>query len=61
MDEQDLLKAIQEAVERDQRTRQQHADMRELRDRYESLTAREQEVLLQVISGPASTGSTIVG
>ena len=51
VDEQDLLKAIQEAVERDRRTRQQHADMRELRDRYESLTAREQEVLLQVISG----------
>jgi len=51
VDEQDLLKAIQEAVERDRRTRQQHAHMRELRDRYESLTAREQEVLLQVISG----------
>jgi len=51
VDEQDLLKAIQEAIERDRRQRQQHAEMRELRDRYESLTAREQEVMQQVISG----------
>ncbi len=51
VDEQDLLRAIQEAIDRDRRTRQQHADMRELRDRYESLTAREQEVMRQVISG----------
>src|SRR4029453_13951231 len=40
-----------QAIERDRRTRQQHADMRQLRDRYESLTAREQEVMRQVISG----------
>jgi FixJ family two-component response regulator len=51
VDEQDLLKAIEEAIERDRRTRQQHADMRDLRDRYESLTAREQEVMRQVVSG----------
>ena len=51
VEEQDLLKAIQEAIERDRRTRQQHAGMRDLRDRYESLTAREQEVLRQVVSG----------
>ena len=51
MDEQDLLKAIQEAVERDRRTRQQQADVRDLRDRYESLTSREQEVMQQVVSG----------
>lgn len=50
-DEQDLLQAIQEAVERDRRTRQQHAEMRELQNRYESLTAREQEVMQQVVSG----------
>ncbi|HVN21341.1 MAG TPA: response regulator [Dongiaceae bacterium] len=50
-DEQDLLQAIQEAVERDRRTRQQHAEMRELRNRYESLTAREQEVMQHVVSG----------
>jgi FixJ family two-component response regulator len=50
-DEEDLLKAIQEAIERDRRTRQQHADTRDLRDRYESLTAREQEVMRHVVSG----------
>src|SRR5271157_5113722 len=50
-DEQDLLRAIQEAIERDRRTRQQHAEMRELQNRYESLTAREQEVMQQVVSG----------
>jgi FixJ family two-component response regulator len=51
VDEQDLLKAIQEAIERDRRTRQQHAERRALRERYASLTAREQEVMQQVISG----------
>ena len=50
-DEQKLLQAIQEAIERDRRTRQQHAEMRELRERYESLTAREQEVMQGVVSG----------
>jgi FixJ family two-component response regulator len=50
-DEQDLLQAIHEAVERDRRTRQQHAEMHELQDRFESLTAREQEVMQQVVSG----------
>ena len=51
VDEQDLLRAIQEAIDRDRRTRQQHADMHELRSRYDSLTAREREVMQQVISG----------
>jgi FixJ family two-component response regulator len=51
VDEQDLLNAIQEAIEHDRRTRQQQADVRDLRDRYESLTSREQEVMQQVISG----------
>ena len=51
VDEQDLLKAIQEAVERDRRTRQQQAELGDLRDRYQSLTVREQEVMRQVISG----------
>ena len=51
VDEQELLQAIKEAVERDRRTRQQHDEMNELRGRYESLTAREQEVMQQVISG----------
>ena len=51
VDEEALLQAIEEAVERDRRTRQQHVDMSELRGRYESLSAREQEVMQQVISG----------
>ena len=51
VDEEELLKAIQEAIERDRRTRQQHAELHDLRDRYQSLTAREQEVMQQVISG----------
>ena len=50
-DEHDLLQAIQEAVERDRRTRQRHAAMLELQHRYESLTPREREVMQQVISG----------
>lgn len=51
VDEQELLRAIQEAVERYRRMRRQRVEMSELRDRYESLTAREQEVMQQVISG----------
>jgi FixJ family two-component response regulator len=51
VDEQELLQAIEEAVERDRRTRQQRVGMNELRGRYESLTRREQEVMQQVISG----------
>jgi RNA polymerase sigma factor (sigma-70 family) len=50
-DEEDLLRAIREAVERDRRQRQQHEEMSELRERYERLTAREQEVMQQVIAG----------
>jgi len=51
VDEQELLQAIEEAVERDRRIRQERVQMSELRDRYESLTAREREVMQQVISG----------
>jgi FixJ family two-component response regulator len=51
IDEQDLFRAIQEAIERDRRTREEQAEMRGLRERHESLTPREQEVMQQVISG----------
>ena len=51
LDEQKLLQAIQEAIERDRRIRQHHAEIRELRERYESLTAREQQVMQEVVSG----------
>ena len=50
-EEPELFQAIQEAIERDRRTRQQHAEMRELRERYESLTPREQQVMQEVVSG----------
>lgn len=50
-DEQELLDAIQEAIERDRRNRQQHGFVSELRNRYDSLTSREQEVMQHVISG----------
>ena len=51
VDEEDLLRAIHEAVERDQRFRKQNAEMRELQNRFESLTPREQEIMRQVVSG----------
>ena len=50
-DEQELLRAIEEAIERDRLLRQRHAELRELKGRYNSLTAREQEVMQQVVSG----------
>ena len=50
-DDEKLLQAIQEAVERDRRSRQQRTEKSDLRERYESLTAREQEVLQQVVAG----------
>ena len=50
-DDEELLRAIQEAIERDRRNRQQHREMHELQVRYESLTGREREVMQQVVSG----------
>jgi len=49
--EEDLLRAIEQAIERDQRTRQRHSEMSDLRARYESLTPREREIMEQVVSG----------
>jgi len=51
VDEEDLLRAIREAVERDRSAREEQAETRALLRRYESLTAREQEVMVHVISG----------
>src|SRR4029079_5396926 len=48
---QDLLDAIQQALERDRRARSQQADSAELRNRYESLTPRETEVFALVVKG----------
>src|ERR1700722_4252718 len=47
----DLLDAIHQALGRDQMTRQQQNRLAELRERYETLTAREREVMRLVVSG----------
>ena len=49
--DQDLLDAIYQALDRDRASRQQQSDLSELRKRYESLTAREREVMGLVVSG----------
>ena len=50
-DDRDLLEAIQQAIKRDRETRQDRAELGELRARYESLTPREREVMERVVSG----------
>jgi len=49
--DQDLLDAIQLALERDRARPQQEAEIAVLRERFESLTPREREVLPLVVSG----------
>jgi FixJ family two-component response regulator len=49
--DQDLLDAIHQALDRDRVSRQQRSDVAGLRKRYESLTAREREVMGLVVSG----------
>lgn len=48
---QDLLDAIQQALQRDSAAREQQAEIHDLRDRYQALTAREREVMTLVVSG----------
>jgi len=50
-DDQDLLDAIQQALDRDRVRRQQQSGLAELRKNYDSLTAREREVMNLVVSG----------
>jgi FixJ family two-component response regulator len=49
--DQDLLDAIQEALELDRKARDQRAAMEELRCRFASLTPREREVMARVVAG----------
>jgi len=49
--DQDLLDAIHQALDRDRTARQQQNDIAALRKRYETLTAREREVMGLVVSG----------
>ncbi len=49
--DQDLLDAIRIALERDRAMRDQEKDVRELRQRFESLSPREREVISMVVAG----------
>ena len=49
--DQDLLDAIQQALDRDRQVRSQQAGTAELRNRYHSLTPRETEVFALVVKG----------
>jgi FixJ family two-component response regulator len=49
--DQDLLDAIQQALERDRAARLHSREIAELRDRFDSLTSREKEVMSLVVAG----------
>src|ERR1700754_4891684 len=49
--DQDLLDAIQQALERDRKAREQRAKFEELHSRFDSLTPREREVMTLVVAG----------
>jgi len=49
--DQDLLDAIQQALQRDSAAREQQAEMHALQERYRDLSAREREVMTHVVSG----------
>jgi len=49
--DQDLLDAIEQAIDRDRELRKQQAGIADLRDRFERLTPREREVMELVVAG----------
>jgi len=49
--DQDLLDAIQQALQRDSVAREQRAEIHNLHERYRALTTREREVMTLVVSG----------
>ena len=49
--DQELLDAIQQALERDRVVRHQRAELAGLRQRYDTLTPREREVMQMVVTG----------
>ena len=49
--DQDLLDAVQQALERDRTRRQQQSEVAELRKHYDTLTPREREVMQLVVTG----------
>jgi FixJ family two-component response regulator len=49
--DQDLLDAIQQALQRDSAAREHQTELHALKQRYQSLTVREREVMTLVVSG----------
>jgi len=49
--DQEILDAVQQAIDRDRTARHQRAELADLRRRYESLTQREREVMTLVVMG----------
>jgi FixJ family two-component response regulator len=49
--DQDLLDAIQQALQRDRAAREQQAEILDAHERYKTLTPREREVMALVVSG----------
>jgi FixJ family two-component response regulator len=49
--DQELLDAVQQALERDRVVRHQRAELAGLRQRYDTLTPREREVMQRVVTG----------
>jgi FixJ family two-component response regulator len=49
--DQDLLDAIQQALQRDNAAREQQAEIHDLKERHQSLTVREREVMTLVVTG----------
>jgi FixJ family two-component response regulator len=49
--DQELLDAVQQAIEHDRKRREREQEITAVRDRFQSLTAREQEVMAWVVSG----------
>lgn len=49
--DEDLLDAIREGLERDQVARQQRAELAEIQDKYATLTSREREVIVLIVTG----------
>ena len=49
--DQDLLDAIQHALQRDRLVREQQAEIQDLNERYQTLTVREREVMTLVVTG----------
>jgi FixJ family two-component response regulator len=57
--DQDLLDAIQQAIDRDRVARQQRLELTELRQRYDALTPRERDVMRLVVAGMLNKQITV--